>query len=70
MISLMIFMTVMLGFVLLVEKSYRKTANFNCIDCEENYELSECGSFKGDAQRCRECEDNYRTGFNDEDLFI
>lgn len=70
MISLMIVMTVMLGFVLLVEKSYRKTANFKCIDCRETYNLDECGSLQGDDQRCLECEDNFKTGFNDENLYI
>lgn len=67
MMGMILFISFLLMVVLILKTAIGKNENFFCIDCEEVYELAECGSLQGEIQRCIECEDNHITGFNDED---
>lgn len=48
--------------------SKQESLMYVCIDCEDDYTIYEMSDDNG--SRCNECEHNFQTGFNDEDLFI
>ena len=69
MITMVSFLIVLLLFIYMAEVVAKdKRLVYLCNDCDDSYTLAEMSDDNG--SRCLECEHNYQTGFNDENLFV